>query len=90
VLKWLAELHVRVLPFIGRVTQISPRLSAYGARLNRAAERIADGDHRYVARIIADSYHTVWFELHEDLIALAGRTRADEPCAAQAERLLRA
>jgi hypothetical protein len=28
-----------------------------------------------VAKLIADSYHTVWFELHEDLISLAGLTR---------------
>jgi pyruvate,orthophosphate dikinase len=81
VLKWLSELHARALPFVERLAQLSPRMSAYGARLSRAAERIAGGDFRYVARIIADSYHTVWFELHEDLIALAGRTRADEPCA---------
>jgi pyruvate,orthophosphate dikinase len=25
-----------------------------------------------------DSYHGIWFELHEDLIQLAGRTRAAE------------
>jgi pyruvate,orthophosphate dikinase len=25
-----------------------------------------------------DSYHGIWFELHEDLIGLAGRTRAAE------------
>ena len=25
-----------------------------------------------------DSYHGAWFELHEELIQLAGRTRADE------------
>jgi pyruvate,orthophosphate dikinase len=54
---------------------LSPRLAAYVARLERAAERIAGGDHSHVAKLIADSYHTVWFELHEDLISLAGLTR---------------
>jgi pyruvate,orthophosphate dikinase len=27
---------------------------------------------------MVDSYHTVWFELHEELIGMAGRTRATE------------
>jgi pyruvate,orthophosphate dikinase len=31
-----------------------------------------------------DSYHTVWFELHEDLIGLAGLSRADEAAAGRA------
>jgi pyruvate,orthophosphate dikinase len=39
---------------------------------------VAAGDPNYVAKLIADSYHTVWFELHEDLISLAGLTRRTE------------
>ena len=36
------------------------------------------GDSRYVASPRVDSYHGIWFELHEDLIQLAGRTREEE------------
>ena len=36
------------------------------------ARRIRDGDHTMVAAPIKDSYHTVWFELHEDLLLLSG------------------
>jgi pyruvate,orthophosphate dikinase len=86
VLKWLTELHGRAGPLIDRLAHLSPRMAAYGARLGRAAERIADGDYRYVARIIADSYDTVWFELHEDLMSLAGRTRAGEAGVAESAR----
>jgi hypothetical protein len=32
-----------------------------------------------------DSFHTVWFELHEDLIGLLGRTRAEEAAAGRAD-----
>jgi hypothetical protein len=28
-----------------------------------------------VAHLLRDSYHTVWFELHEELIRLIGRKR---------------
>jgi pyruvate,orthophosphate dikinase len=78
VLARLAQLQERVGPLLQRLPQLAPRLAAYGARLGRAAARIAAGDHSYVARIIADSYHTVWFELHEDLMSLAGLTRRGE------------
>ena len=35
------------------------------------------GDQRYVASPRVDSYHSVWFELHEDLIRLSGKKRAE-------------
>jgi pyruvate,orthophosphate dikinase len=59
-------------------------LSAYGVRLGRAIERAGAGDPRFVASPRVDSYHGVWFELHEDLIQLAGRSRADEVAAGRA------
>jgi pyruvate,orthophosphate dikinase len=70
-----------------RLAALSPRLGAYGARLARAAGRIAAGDHVYVAKVIADSYHTVWFELHEDLLSLAGLAR--QPAASNTGELRR-
>ena len=45
---------------------------------------LRDGDGRYVASPRVDSYHGVWFELHEDLIQLAGRTREEEAAAGRA------
>ncbi|HEV8699636.1 MAG TPA: hypothetical protein VGQ89_18235, partial [Candidatus Limnocylindrales bacterium] len=60
------------------------RLAPYRARLARALERARLGDQRFVASPRVDSYHGVWFELHEDLIQLAGRTRAEEVDAGRA------
>jgi pyruvate,orthophosphate dikinase len=68
----LAELHARAMPLLERLSTLSPRLATYPVRLARALRRVEGGDRGYVARIIADSYHTVWFELHRELIALAG------------------
>jgi len=45
---------------------------------------VASGDGKYVASPRVDSYHGIWFELHEDLILLAGRNRADEVAAGRA------
>ena len=61
-----------------------PRLSDYGARLSTALEHAQAGDQRFVASPRVDSYHGIWFELHEDLIRLAGRTRAAEVAAGRA------
>jgi len=75
VLDRLLGLHGRTGALMQRLAQVSPRLEAYRERLARAAARIGAGDRSYVAKIMADSYHTVWFELHEELISLAGLTR---------------
>jgi hypothetical protein len=78
VLGRLREVHAAVTPIIDAVAAHVPRIGWYGEKLRRALERIDAGDHAWVARPIVDSYHTVWFELHEELIGLAGLTRADE------------
>lgn len=78
VLARLGDLHARVLPLMDRFATIANRLAPYRGRLQRAQDNIATGDTTWVARPIMDSYHTVWFELHEDLIQLCGRTRAEE------------
>lgn len=84
VLARLADLHARVTPLLARLGDIARRLAPYGGRLDHAQERIASGDTTWVARPIQDSYHTVWFELHEDLIQLCGRTRLQEAAAGRA------
>lgn len=71
----LMALHARAEKFLARAEGIVPRLARYRLRLSRAAARIAAGERTYVARITADSYHSIWFELHEELIGLLGMTR---------------
>jgi hypothetical protein len=50
-------------------------------RFADALEAVRGGDNTMFGRPLGDSYHTVWFELHEELIALSGRTRAEEAAA---------
>jgi hypothetical protein len=38
--------------------------------------RAGEGD--WFTSPLVDSYHTVWFELHEDLLATLGLERAEE------------
>jgi pyruvate, orthophosphate dikinase len=84
VLADLAALHADAGPWLDGLSDGPPRLRIYRARLDRASEAARAGDGRYVASPRVDSYHSVWFELHEDLIRLAGRNRADEVAAGRA------
>jgi pyruvate,orthophosphate dikinase len=84
VLADLAAAHTKVAGWLASVDDASGRLAAYQRRLARAAGAIAAGDSRFVASPRVDSYHSVWFELHEELIRLAGRSRADEVASGRA------
>ena len=84
VLARLAELHERTTAWLRPLYDGLPRLASYGARLDAAAAAAAGGDGKYIASPRVDSYHGVWFELHEDLILLAGRTREDEVASGRA------
>ncbi|HEY0448714.1 hypothetical protein [Actinophytocola sp.] len=84
VLDRLAALHERFTPLLDRVAAAAARLAPYRTRFGTAIDKVRAGDHTFVARPIADSYHTVWFELHEELIGLLGRTRAEEAAAGRA------
>ena len=84
VLERLAGLHANAADWCASVEAGLARLGDYRVRLSAALDRAHGGDGRYVASPRVDSYHGVWFELHEDLIGLAGRTRADEVAAGRA------
>jgi pyruvate,orthophosphate dikinase len=84
VLTDFTDLHADAERWLSPLTRGLARLEEYAARLERAAGRVAQGGHDYIASPMVDSYHNVWFELHEDLILLAGRNRADEVAAGRA------
>jgi hypothetical protein len=84
VLARLDDVHKKVLPIIGSIAGQLPRLGFYADKLNKAYEKIRGGDTTWLARPLVDSYHTVWFELHEELIAAAGLTRGGEAAAGHA------
>ena len=51
---------------------------------SRRPAQAAAGNGKFIASPRVDSYHGAWFELHEDLIRLAGRTREAEVAAGRA------
>jgi pyruvate,orthophosphate dikinase len=84
VLSEFSSLHHDAIEWLEPLTTELGRLQLYHHRLARAALRVAEGEHAYIASPRIDSYHNIWFELHEDLILLAGRTREEETEAGRA------
>lgn len=73
----LGEMHERADKILGRFATGLARLQIYREHLLTALEKAEDGDIRWVSDARIDSYHTVWFELHEELLRLMGRTRSE-------------
>ena len=74
----LAEFHQATAAVLPDILALTSRLKPFATRFARAANAIAAGDGTMIASPLKDSYHTIWFELHEELIHLAGRDRATE------------
>jgi pyruvate, orthophosphate dikinase len=84
VLDDLAALHAEAAEWLTPLSTELRRFAVYRARLARAVDLARGGDQRFVASPRVDSYHSVWFELHEDLIRLAGRLRSEEASSGRA------
>ena len=54
-----------------RLTAVLPRFSGYAERLRKAVENAATNA-AWLTATDRDSFHRIWFELHEDLIATLG------------------
>jgi hypothetical protein len=74
----LRALHTATSPLVTRLGSLLGRFSRYGSRLSNAVDRVEAGDRDWFTKPLIDSYHTVWFELHEDLLSTLGKERASE------------
>ena len=74
----LGSLHRRAERLLVEFESSLPRLAGYRPRLSLALQRVRSGEVDWFVRPGLDSYHTVWFELHENLLATLGRRRNDE------------
>jgi hypothetical protein len=70
--------HDRARRPIGEFADLDGRLERYLDRLDAAYDKVLAGDLDFVSGARVDSYHTVWFELHEDLLRMLGREREEQ------------
>jgi hypothetical protein len=77
ILERLDRLDERAGALLDGLGKAIPRFAGYRARLTEALDKISE-DRAWLASPRCDSYHTVWMQLHEDLLAAVGVNRADE------------
>lgn len=74
----LVDVHEQALTVVDGLTALLDRFAGYRPRLQWAVDRVRTGEGAWFDKPLTDSYHTVWFELHEDLLATLGLERAAE------------
>jgi hypothetical protein len=78
VLDRVRDLDERIAPVMSRLGRTVERFAAYRPRLRAALERVDAGDTDWLTSPRIDSYHTVWMQMHEDLLIAIGGDRARE------------
>jgi hypothetical protein len=73
----LERVDGRAQPVCADLGAARRRFGTYGQRLRCALERVRVGDVEWFTSPAIDSYHTLWFELHEDLLQTLGIARAE-------------
>jgi hypothetical protein len=73
----LGELHERADRILGQLAGEVPRFEYYRRHLREALERAEGGAVEWVSDARILSFHTLWFELHEDLLRILGRQRSE-------------
>ena len=74
----MIELDREVGVILGTLEQVLTRFDNYSSRFATAMQKLLSGELDWLTKPIMPSYHTVWFELHEDLLATLGIDRASE------------
>lgn len=74
----LVELNERAGPVCDDLAASLSRFGNYRHRLDEACRRVELGDTQWIDRPLIDSFHTVWFELHEHLLATLGSERGQQ------------
>lgn len=74
----LADTNDNMQPICADLAALFGRFANYGPRFADALAKIQAGDIEWFTKPVIESYHTVWFELHEDLLASLGIERSKE------------
>ena len=74
----LQSLHAQVAPILDDLEATLDRYDGYRDRLESAVAKLRAGDTDWFTKPLIDSYHTVWFQLHEDLLNTLGIERSQE------------
>lgn len=71
----MSKLVERMIRHLAQVTDEVPRYKHYVSRFERAMAKADRGEKDFVCKPTVDSMHNIWFEFHEDILAVVGRPR---------------
>lgn len=71
----LLQCAERLSKDIGHLVPLVPRYNAYVRRFERSMDLVDQGKRDFVCKPTLDSVHNIWFEFHEDILAVLGRPR---------------
>ena len=73
----LAQINERARACLDKMASCCARFGRYATRLDACVDRLRSGDRTAFTAPLAESYHTVWFELHQDLLLTLGLKREE-------------
>ena len=74
----LGEIDDRIAPVCAELEAVLTRFGRYRSGFTEALRRLGRGETDWLTKPTILSYHTLWFQLHEDLLATLGLERAAE------------
>ena len=74
----LADADVNMQPICADLGALFDRFCCYAPGFADALAKVQSGEIEWFTKPMIESYHTIWFELHEDLLASLGIDRAKE------------
>ena len=77
IIEELNAIHKETIELLKKMSAMLPILELYIVRFNRALNFITDGKIEYLSDLDYQSYHGIWFELHETLLKLSGLKRIE-------------
>ena len=77
IIEELNEVHKEAVKILEKISDVFPFFNRYAPRFERALRLLMEGELGYMADSDKQSYHTIWFELHETLLKMSGMKRVE-------------
>ena len=71
----MTKLVERMMRSLRTLSALIPRYQKYSNRFGRALALLDQGKSEFACNPLVDSIHNIWFEFHEDILAVVGRPR---------------
>jgi len=74
----LADINDQIQPVCHALAASLKRFESYKYRFSDALHKVQNNESEWFTKPMIDSYHTIWFELHENLLSTLGIERSKE------------